>query len=192
MAVAREVLGSFRAPFVPVELSVRATEDLMARQEQTREEAKALARYFQGQWSPQRPLRLPETQARAPRDPGKAARHLKQMRGKMLDLLPGYKDARKAYGEAWRARWEAAEAIALMQWDFRPGPDTYSAPMPDHASADRVKENAVRRQIELVETLDSFRGLYYRIGGRLATLAEQVESALGLPRLPQPPENAEG
>ncbi|MBT4865686.1 MAG: M48 family metalloprotease, partial [Planctomycetaceae bacterium] len=131
-------------------------DELLERQGEEQETFKTLHRYYQAQYSPLRPLSLPQWIIAAPDNPKVCATALKESREKMLAALPKYKRRFKKYDEADSQSIELAQAQALSNAKLRIGRDLFSI---DLSSKERVREASSSLRIEkqtLVDGLQRF------------------------------------
>jgi hypothetical protein len=146
-------------------------EDMIARQDANREAGKTMVRYFQGQFSMLRPLRLAAVAAETPDDPKKVAVQLKQSREKMLEYLPGYRQALDAYDKAEDQQWQADRAIMMLRLGLTFGPGYFAYPIYDLGSADSVRRDAESRKMQLQPYMEPFENTALnRIGSAISLL----------------------
>ncbi len=146
--------GIFGPGFKPSEM--HPIDDLLARQTREQEAQKALGRYFQGAFSPLRPLPLPAMPPGAPDDPRECAARVKAARKRMLELEPAYAKAFAVYDQADTHLLEANQASAVLSAALKVGPTEFSLDLTSGATAARARNEAAARQEKAAPELAPF------------------------------------
>lgn len=129
-------------------------EQLLARQEKTQEDVKALGRYFQGTFNVLRPIRLPGILPNGEADPRQTLTLLKQAREQMLLAVPAYATAIAAYDKADTQQLEADQADVLLHAKLKVKPDDFSQPMVRPGVVLQLRQGAIHQQRQLSPQLD--------------------------------------
>lgn len=155
--------------------AMHPTEELLARQSKEDEARRALVRYFQGAFSPLRPLPLAGQLPAAAADPRACAARLRTERQRMLQLKPTYEKSFATYDQADTHTIEADQAVALGKADFKVRRADFSLDLTSLTTASRVRREAGECQERTGRELAEFE----------KAAAGRLSAALALLQVPQ-------
>ncbi|HXT57879.1 MAG TPA: hypothetical protein VN699_04560, partial [Pirellulales bacterium] len=129
--------------------------ELLGKQEKLKQDAQALARYFQGTFNVLRPIRLPNV-LRESANPRQTLALLRQAREQMLSAAPGYAAAFADYDKADTQLLEAETADALLTARIKVKPADFGQPMVSPAAVLQLRQRANQRLGQLSPQLELF------------------------------------
>ncbi len=150
-------------------------DDLLARQDKEADAGRALGRYFQGMFTPLRPLPLATLSSETTVDPRACAARIRAGRKRMLDLAPAYGKTLAEYQKADRETVEADQATALSKADVKIRRTDFSTDLTSATAASRARRKAEERRERASAGLAEFE----------KAAADRLSAALELLQAPQ-------
>ncbi len=130
--------------------------ELLVRQEAEKECFKALNRFYQGTYSPLRPLILTSLSIQAPQDAKVCSRKLKTARKKIVDGMTGYNNMFKQYDKLDTHEIEIIQAKAILRAKFKIDEDFFDQKLTNKTEVDRASTKLKRKQYELHDMMEPY------------------------------------